>query len=1184
MRNKLLLLAVFIPVILVVIIFSNNSLASDWPSKNFDQTLNRHIVDSSVIGSTRTSFEIDVAYNTQDMVVGNGYFYYSDGATQSTIYAVNVSTKVVEWSKKYLSQITKIIYLDNKACFGADKFYCLNYKTGEEVWSNSPGKFGTATLKAKVYQFDSVNLYGVGYYSNIQKIFIIDSSTGVARDMSEMIITDTIIDIGIAENNAYLSLAHGGVSPSSSIKKIDLSSFSSFETSQSCRSTDVRMLLDIENNQVVLTAPNAAICSYKMDDLSAIAVNRMENLQRFVKYNNKYYSVWGKYSKLMPADNTLANVSKSEVLDEDNFQTDPIVVNEVMYAATSGGAIWSKNLETLDSKYSTIRDAGIARNIIYSDGYLITLFGCNEDGAWKAKVVFSDINNISATPARNFTITSPYNTEGMNQYLGQLHCHYIPDIPSWNKVFNGEPNPAFTVEKYNQAGYDFVALTEHNTVVPMPVIEESHILQIRDAEEVTVGAGGSHVLAIGVDTHTDQNLPLQSRIDEIVNQGGLAILAHPNSKEYPVSLNELISLRNHSGIEAINGTFLRYKYLKKRLGEYSAFDKIDQILALKKKTFVYANDDYTPGDGGFNEAAVIAFAPNNTQQEIMGALKSGNFYALQGSSAPKITIDITGSSLVVNSDRQSIIRFIGDGGKILKAEKDVYASGYAFVGNEKYVRAEVESVETGKKSWTQPVFVNQTINYLNLSAGEHTITAKDAFFKIDTSGEFSLNNVEISNLPEAYPPAGHLSGVYSLNTTGEVNSGNSITYSYKNINLPVSEEQLRIYTYKDEQGIWEPVEANIDYSSKTITASLPHYSLYSLSAEIPDDNQSPSIVLTSPTNFENISGEVMLEANASDNHLVTAVRFVLDNNDIGSDIVPEDGWSMPFDFSEVTTGQHELMVEAEDFVGNVGSASYILNINSEFSAPSITVTVPLEGEILKDISVISGSYISDLEVGKINIYLDDVYIEEAEFADNVFIKNVDWNEFMEGEHILKVELVDEAGNIAITEVEINIGEIITATIISPENRDYFRGEQIPINVAVVPQSNIEIYIDGNLVNNNSTIDLLDYSLGEHKLDVYYKGEAISSVTFSVITNYQDTIAVIKRLEKDGAFKNHGIPTAIIAQLRVAELARMFSAYKAENIIIRNLQQYIKQQSGGSKPKINVKAKNLLAEHIDYLSR
>lgn len=91
MPKKLLFLAVIISAIFCAGLYWKSSQASDWPSKNLNQTLNRHIIDPSVINSSKIPFSIDVPFNTQDMVTGGGYLYYSDGDSEPTIYALNAT-------------------------------------------------------------------------------------------------------------------------------------------------------------------------------------------------------------------------------------------------------------------------------------------------------------------------------------------------------------------------------------------------------------------------------------------------------------------------------------------------------------------------------------------------------------------------------------------------------------------------------------------------------------------------------------------------------------------------------------------------------------------------------------------------------------------------------------------------------------------------------------------------------------------------------------------------------------------------------------------------------------------------------------------------------------------------------------------------------------------------------------
>lgn len=1183
MFKKLLIKSVLLAS--VIYLLASSAFAGGLPSWHYGYDLNKLVIDPSVVNSAKPPFEIDVPYGSRYFTIGDGYLYYSDWESDSTVYAIDIKSRILVWSKLYTEQINQIIYDDGRIYFGAEDFYCLNAKTGEQIWTLDAGKSNNAIYKARVYLTSGDNLYGITFFNDTKFIKIIDKISGQYRVVPKLMYTQIINDFTVWNNNIYIALGSSGPSSTTNITKIDLNNYSEISTQYGCRTGACNMLIDGDNSQIILSSASAGLSSYNLHDLSATSPSRMVYANRFVKYNETLYTVYGEYFKTLSATNINGSFDREKVLnDEDFINSGPLIVNEYLFAITNSGSIWSKNLETGEIKKVQIVNDGSAGNLIYADGYIISVVSFKINDLWQSKVLFLNINDLAASPSYEISIDSPYNfnTLGQNQYLGQLHCHYVPDIPKWNQIFNGLPNPAFTVNKYSQAGYDFVALTEHNQVVPMPVIDEGAIMQIKDAEEITVGSGGSHILAIGVKEHTDQNLPMQSRIDNVFNQGGLSILAHPNSNDYPISLVELISLNDYSGVEAINGTMFYYKFLKKRLGDGSAFDKIDRLLSLKKRTIIYADDDYTPGDGGFDNAAVVVFAPSSSQADIMQALSKGDFYAVQGSGAPRIDIQRNETSITIYSDQISNIRFIGEKGKMIQNFRNVTSATYSFVGNENYVRAEITSPVNNKKAWTQPIFINSKVRYENLEAGEHTITTEDALFNINTSGDFTLKSVPVSDLPKSSPPAGYLANAYSLNTSGEVLNGNAITYSYKEINLQIDEELLRIYRYNEQLNSWEVVSSTADTKTKTITASLPHYSLYTLSAEIPEDQEQPIVALSSPTNLENISGEINIEAEASDNQAVTAVRFILNDNYIGSDITAEDGWSTQYDVSNMVSGSYKLLIEVEDFSGNVGSEEYDLNINSQLAPPAISIIAPARGDIVKDVSEITGFYRSDLEVQEITMYLDDIFINKAELKDGQFSNTIDWEQYIDGEHALKVEMIDIAGNIAIAETTVRIGDNISATIVSPSNNDYLRGTLIPLQIEVIPEAEIEIYIDGDLLEYVTEIDLLNYSLGDHIIEVKYKGEGIANTNFNIITSYQDTINIVRRLEKEGGFTNHGVPTAIVVQLRTAQMASILGYSRIEQILLRNLERFIEQQSKGKKPKIIEKSKKVLIENITYL--
>jgi hypothetical protein len=93
-------------------------------------------------------------------------------------------------------------------------------------------------------------------------------------------------------------------------------------------------------------------------------------------------------------------------------------------------------------------------------------------------------------------------------------------------------------------------------------------------------------------------------------------------------------------------------------------------------------------------------------QAILAAIEAGDFYASTG--VKLAGIEVTDSEYRVELDtsadweEKATTYFIGDGGKVLAKSYEKRAV-YRFTGQEKYVRARVES-SSGAKAWTQPAF------------------------------------------------------------------------------------------------------------------------------------------------------------------------------------------------------------------------------------------------------------------------------------------------------------------------------------------------------------------------------------------------------------------------------------------------------------------------------------------------
>jgi hypothetical protein len=99
-------------------------------------------------------------------------------------------------------------------------------------------------------------------------------------------------------------------------------------------------------------------------------------------------------------------------------------------------------------------------------------------------------------------------------------------------------------------------------------------------------------------------------------------------------------------------------------------------------------------------------AESLTPGAILAAIEAGDFYSSSGVSLRDVAMTPSEYRIEVaraaNWEEKITTYFIGEGGKVLAKTFDEPAV-YKFSGNEKYVRARVES-SGGFKAWTQPVF------------------------------------------------------------------------------------------------------------------------------------------------------------------------------------------------------------------------------------------------------------------------------------------------------------------------------------------------------------------------------------------------------------------------------------------------------------------------------------------------
>ena len=300
----------------------------------------------------------------------------------------------------------------------------------------------------------------------------------------------------------------------------------------------------------------------------------------------------------------------------------------------------------------------------------------------------------------------------LNWYRGNLHTHTINS--------DGDSSPWDLVAWYKRNGYQFLAITDHNTFTdPAPFDSNPNDnFLLLGAEEVT-NEKTVHVNAIGISRvipaqrgSTVTEL-LQASIDAVREQGGVPLINHPNFR-WAFTASEMLPLKgpvvleiasghptvNHSGDGLVPTTEQMW----------------DQLLSAGMRVFGAAVDDahnfrqdFTLDRANPGRGWVVVRAPSLTRERILAALNEGAFYASSGvelkdivSTPNTLSVEIQTASPTQAAKRYRVV-FIGKNGRELAVSQENPAR-YTFTGSEGYVRARIED-SAGLRAWTQPVLV-----------------------------------------------------------------------------------------------------------------------------------------------------------------------------------------------------------------------------------------------------------------------------------------------------------------------------------------------------------------------------------------------------------------------------------------------------------------------------------------------
>ena len=289
---------------------------------------------------------------------------------------------------------------------------------------------------------------------------------------------------------------------------------------------------------------------------------------------------------------------------------------------------------------------------------------------------------------------NPFKGDGI-WLRGNLHTH--------TTVSDGDVEPEETAVRYREAGYDFLAITDHGrlTVVEDP---PEGLLMI-PGEEVNLGrseAGSPfHLVALGIHREGSPETSPQDFVHEVSAEGGLIVLCHPYWSG--LSINDLLDLEGYFALEVFNTT-CHYS-----VGKGSSEVHWDELLARGRRVWGLAVDDahfhsgpHRPLDafGGW----VMVRCRERSVGAILEALKEGTFYASCG---PKfVDLEVEGRRVYVATSPVKSITFISENGRGSRWEVEgntLKEAECEVPEGASYVRVVCTDPE-GRSAWTNPIF------------------------------------------------------------------------------------------------------------------------------------------------------------------------------------------------------------------------------------------------------------------------------------------------------------------------------------------------------------------------------------------------------------------------------------------------------------------------------------------------
>ncbi|MEX1018793.1 MAG: CehA/McbA family metallohydrolase [Litorilinea sp.] len=287
-------------------------------------------------------------------------------------------------------------------------------------------------------------------------------------------------------------------------------------------------------------------------------------------------------------------------------------------------------------------------------------------------------------------------------WRGNLHTH--------SDRSDGLLPPEAVCRRYQESGYDFIALTDHflerygHPIVDTRDFRNDEFTTLIGAElhsDMTELGGMWHLLAVGLPLDFaagSADEPVAELAQRALQTGAFVAAAHP--QWYTQTERDIATLGQVDAIEIYNGVAIDSN--DRPDGWYLA----DIMLGRGNRFFTYAADDFhgVKDRNDFQRGWVQVRAENLTPDALLAALKQGHFYSSTGpqihdvalTAERQLTVRCSPASRVFVTGRGPTASFVGGSG-LVEAEFDLSAF------NSAYCRVTVRD-HLGGRAWTNPIW------------------------------------------------------------------------------------------------------------------------------------------------------------------------------------------------------------------------------------------------------------------------------------------------------------------------------------------------------------------------------------------------------------------------------------------------------------------------------------------------